>query len=130
MSASGPSAASASSAALSQQPSEPLAEDTEIAVAANGSDPGEEGLDLVAAAEEKGPSRSELKNEAAREALDPLAEGERPTVVTVGAIVSALISASILIGYFAGVEVDRQRQRRGEARRPRSRSSRRPSSSR
>jgi hypothetical protein len=52
-------------------------------------------------------ARAEAKNEAAREALEPLAEGERPTVVTVGAIVSGLIAVSVLIGWAAGVEVTR-----------------------
>ena len=33
-------------------------------------------------------SRAEARNQAAREALEPLAEGERPTVVTIGAIIS------------------------------------------
>jgi hypothetical protein len=41
-----------------------------------------------------------------RESLEPLAEGERPLVVTIGAVVSAAIAASILIGYLAGVEVE------------------------
>ncbi len=50
-------------------------------------------------------ARSEAKNEAAREALEPLAEGERPTVVTIGAVISALIAVSAVIGYLAGVEV-------------------------
>lgn len=51
------------------------------------------------------PSRSELKNSAAREALEPLRKGERPLVVTLGAIVSALIALSIVIAYAAGAEV-------------------------
>ena len=51
--------------------------------------------------------RTEAKNEAAREALEPLEEGERPTVVTIGAIVSALIAISSVIGWLAGVEVTR-----------------------
>jgi uncharacterized membrane protein YdbT with pleckstrin-like domain len=50
-------------------------------------------------------ARSEARNEAAREKLDPLAPGERPTVVTVGAVISALIAVSTIIGYAAGVEV-------------------------
>ena len=49
--------------------------------------------------------RSEARNEAAREELEPLAEGDRPLVVTIGAIVSALIAVSAIIGYLAGVEV-------------------------
>jgi hypothetical protein len=50
-------------------------------------------------------ARTEAKNRAAREALEPLAEGERPTVVTVGAVISALIAISAIVGYAAGVEV-------------------------
>jgi hypothetical protein len=51
-------------------------------------------------------SRSEARNAEARARLEPLAEGERPTVVTVGAVISALIAASILIGWLAGAKVD------------------------
>ena len=50
-------------------------------------------------------ARTEEKNEAAREALEPLAEGERPTIVTIGAVISALIAISAIVGYLAGVEV-------------------------
>jgi hypothetical protein len=50
-------------------------------------------------------ARTEAKNEAARAELEPLAEGERPLAVTIGAIVSALIALSSIIGYLAGVEV-------------------------
>lgn len=52
-----------------------------------------------------GYAKAEQRNQAAREALEPLAEGERPTVVTIGAVVSALIAISIVAGYAAGVEV-------------------------
>ena len=51
-------------------------------------------------------AQAEERNRAARAALEPLDEGERPGVVTVGAVVSALITLSIVIGYAAGVEVD------------------------
>ena len=54
-------------------------------------------------------ARTEEKNRAAREALEPLGEDERPGVVTVGAVISALVSLSIVIGYAAGVEVDGER---------------------
>jgi hypothetical protein len=54
----------------------------------------------------QGYAKAELRNQAAREALAPLAEGERPVVVTVGAIVAALIAISIVAGYLAGVEVN------------------------
>jgi hypothetical protein len=54
----------------------------------------------------RGYARAEQRNQEAREALEPLAEGERPTVVTVGAVVAALISLSVVIGYAAGAEVN------------------------
>jgi ABC-type multidrug transport system fused ATPase/permease subunit len=50
-------------------------------------------------------ARTEAKNEAAREALEPLTEGDRPTVVTVGAVISGLIAVAVVIGWAAGVEV-------------------------
>lgn len=62
--------------------------------------------DLAAEADAHGLSRSELRNEQAREDLEPLAEGERPGVVTIGALVSLAIAASIIIGYLAGFKVD------------------------
>jgi hypothetical protein len=50
-------------------------------------------------------ARREARNQAVRDELEPLEEGERPTVVTVGAVVSALIAVSAIVGYAAGVEV-------------------------
>ena len=55
---------------------------------------------------EAGYAKAEVRNQAAREALVPLAPGERPPVVTVGAILSGLIAASILITWAAGVKVN------------------------
>jgi hypothetical protein len=54
----------------------------------------------------RGYAKAEERNREAREALEPLAEGERPTVVTIGAVISGLIAVSILLGYALGVEVD------------------------
>jgi ABC-type multidrug transport system permease subunit len=54
----------------------------------------------------RGYAKAEQRNQEAREKLEPLAEGERPTVVTVGAIVSGLIALSIVAGYLAGVKVN------------------------
>lgn len=54
----------------------------------------------------RGYARAEQRNQEAREALEPLAEGERPAVVTIGAVVSALIALSIVGGYLAGVKVN------------------------
>jgi len=61
--------------------------------------------DLAAEAEARGISRSELRNERAREELEPLEEGERPRAVTIGAVISLLIALSILIGWLAGAKV-------------------------
>jgi hypothetical protein len=55
---------------------------------------------------ESGYAKAEERNREAREALEPLAEGERPRVVTIGAVVAALIAISIAIGYLAGTEVN------------------------
>jgi hypothetical protein len=54
----------------------------------------------------RGYAKAEERNRAARESLEPLAEGERPAVVTVGAVVAGLLAVSIVVGYLAGVEVD------------------------
>lgn len=54
----------------------------------------------------RGYAKAEQRNQEAREKLEPLAEGERPTVVTVGAVVSGLIALSIVGGYLAGVKVN------------------------
>jgi hypothetical protein len=54
----------------------------------------------------RGYAKAEERNQAAREALEPLAEGERPLVVTVGAILAALVALSIVAGYLAGVKVE------------------------
>ena len=50
----------------------------------------------------RGYGRTRAKNDAARAALSPLAPGERPTAVTVGAIVAALLAAANLIAVVAG----------------------------
>jgi hypothetical protein len=72
--------------------------------ASNGAE-GETVEDIAAAAEARGISSSEARNEAARQDLEPLAEGERPRVVTVGAVVSGLIAASIVIAWIVGAKV-------------------------
>jgi hypothetical protein len=58
---------------------------------------------------ERGYARAEQRNREVRESLEPLAAGERPPVVTVGAAISALVAVSILAGYLAGAEVDGER---------------------
>ena len=56
------------------------------------------------AAPSKPPSRSEAKNAAARAALVPLEEGERPGIVTVAAIVAALLGLANAVPFFLGIE--------------------------
>jgi hypothetical protein len=60
---------------------------------------------------EHGYARAEQRNQEARENLDPLAPGERPLVVTIGAAIAALICLSIVAGYLAGVEVEGDKPR-------------------
>ena len=54
-------------------------------------------------------ARYEQRNRAARDALEPLPEDERPAVVTVGAMISGLIGASVVIAYLAGATVNGER---------------------
>lgn len=58
---------------------------------------------------EQGYARAEQRNQEVREELEPLAEGERPLVVTLGAVLAGLIALSVVVGYAAGVEVDGER---------------------
>ena len=51
-------------------------------------------------------SRSELRNDEARAALEPLAEGERPAVVTVAAMVAFALALGNLVAWLAGVKID------------------------
>jgi hypothetical protein len=62
-----------------------------------------------AAPQRAAPSRSETKNAAARARLVPLAEGERPRAVTVGAIVAALFGALNAGLWLAGLDIRGQR---------------------
>jgi hypothetical protein len=55
---------------------------------------------------EAGYAKAEVRNQAAREALVPLAEGERPPIVTVAAILAALVALSIVVTFAAGVKVN------------------------
>ena len=75
------------------------------AEAANGG-PALEDLAVEAEAGTPAPSRRELRDQQAREALEPLEEGERPRVVTVGAVLSALIALITVGAWVLGAEVD------------------------
>jgi len=55
---------------------------------------------------EEGYARAERRNQEARESLEPLAEGERPLVVTIGAVVAGYVALSIVAAYVAGVKVE------------------------
>jgi hypothetical protein len=59
----------------------------------------------------RGYARTREKDEAARAALEPLEPGERPTAVTVGAIVALIFGVANLVSYVAGVEVAGDRPR-------------------
>jgi hypothetical protein len=74
--------------------------DADPAPARNGAT-ADEGADPVA----RMAARAEARNEVARARLEPLGEGERPLVVTIGAVVAAAIGALSVVGYLAGVEV-------------------------
>jgi hypothetical protein len=52
------------------------------------------------------PSRSELRDEAARAALRPLAPGERPAPLLVAIAVAALLAGGNLIAYALGAKID------------------------
>lgn len=54
----------------------------------------------------EGYAKAEVRNQEARAALEPLAAGERPPVVTVGAVLSALVALSIVVTYLAGVKAN------------------------
>ena len=54
----------------------------------------------------RGYARSHERDEAARAALEPLAAGERPTAVTVGAIAAACLSLANLVALVAGFDSD------------------------
>jgi len=60
---------------------------------------------------ERGYAKAEVRNQEAREELEPLGQGERPAVVTVGAIVTCLITISIAIGWLTGTEVNGEKPR-------------------
>ena len=64
---------------------------------------------------ERGYAKAEERNREAREALEPLAAGERPLAVTIGAVVAALVALSILAGYLAGTEVNGEKPRLAQA---------------
>jgi hypothetical protein len=55
---------------------------------------------------EAGYAKAEVRNQAAREALVPLEDGERPPVVTLTAILAALVAISIVVTFAAGVKVN------------------------
>ena len=59
--------------------------------------------------EPKPPSRSELRNAEARAKLEPLREGERPTAVTVAAVVAVVLLLANLALAVGGYKIQNQR---------------------
>ena len=57
----------------------------------------------------RGYARQRAKDDAARAALVPLAPGERPTAVTVGAVVAALAAVANLVALVVGYDSDARR---------------------
>jgi hypothetical protein len=55
---------------------------------------------------ERGYAKAAQRNQEARERLLPLADGQRPPVVTVAAIVCGLVALSIVVAYAAGAKPD------------------------
>jgi len=57
----------------------------------------------------RGYARGREKDEAARAALKPLAEGERPTAVTVAGVVALVLGLGNVVVYLAGYEISGER---------------------
>ena len=66
----------------------------------------------------QGYAKAERRNQEAREALVPLDDGERPTVVTIGAVLAGLVSLSVVVSYLLGIEVDGEKPRFAQAAAP------------
>ena len=73
------------------------------ATRSGGAAPGGAGGDDTMA---RGYARGRARDEAVREGLEPLHEGERPRAVTVAAIVALVIALGNLAGWLAGWEID------------------------
>jgi len=63
----------------------------------------------VAPARSDRAAKTEAKNAALRESLEPLAPGERPGAIVAAAAVAFLFGAGNLVAYLAGLEVDGQK---------------------
>jgi hypothetical protein len=61
----------------------------------------------------KPPSRSELRNAEARAALRPLAPGERPRSVTIGAVLTFIAATANVVLYVGGEKIQGQRPAAG-----------------
>lgn len=53
-----------------------------------------------------GYAKAEVKNQAARDALEPLAPGERPGVVTIGAVFSSIVAVVLWVSCLVGIVTD------------------------
>jgi hypothetical protein len=72
----------------------------------NGAGPGASSRPTPRERMQAGYAKAEVRNQEAREALVPLADGERPPVVTASAILAALVAISIVVAYAAGLKVN------------------------
>jgi hypothetical protein len=88
---------------VSAEAASPSAADPAEAISSDAADPAQESF------QERLSRRSEQRNAEARASLEPLAEGERPAAVTVGAAISALIAviftASAVVAAIGDAEV-------------------------
>jgi len=57
----------------------------------------------------EGYAKAAERDREAREALEPLAEGERPTVVTIAAMLSTVVAVGTMVTWIAGAEVEGDR---------------------
>ncbi len=57
----------------------------------------------------RGYARGRAKDDAARAALKPLAEGERPLAVTIAGVVALVFGLANLVPYLAGLEIQGER---------------------
>ncbi len=52
-----------------------------------------------------GPSRTELRNAELRAKLEPLADDERPAVITIASLVAAALAILVIVGYLTGARI-------------------------
>ena len=92
------------------KPDEPLAFEPEAPNTPEPTSAAAVGAEAAKTSMQRGYARAEAKNQEAREALHPLYEGERPAVVTVGAVFSGIVAAifwvSTVVAIFSDTTVN------------------------